>query len=122
MLAGCAIAVDMLARSATLIRTVGSYTGGRWVDGAPTTTTISGVLLSVPPTDLRDLPEGQRHPGLRAFWTRSDISAGDETNGVRPDELIVSGQRWRVIAVNPRREGGYTKAIVEAVHDRSRVV
>lgn len=119
---GAALAIDMVAvTTAVLTRfAAGGFVDGKWTEGSPSTYSIRIADQPPAPRDLERLPEGERTKEFRSVWTRAVLRTADETAKTSADELTFKGGTWKVVAVFDRAEGGYTKAMVERVHDRQR--
>ncbi len=79
----------------------GTYTAGRWVPGASTDSTIVASVQPAKPAELQHLPEGDRTRGAVKFYTESTLQAGDESQGLQPDEITWDGEQWEVLHVWP---------------------
>jgi hypothetical protein len=74
----------------------GTRTAGRWTDGASSTATIRASVQPAGPRDLLHLPEGDRTKGAVKIYTDSELSEGDESLALVPDELTWNGEQWQV--------------------------
>ncbi len=113
------LAVDAMARPATRIRAaVGSYVGGQWQAGAPSSTQIRAAIQAPSEADIRQLPEGERTEAFVTIWTRAELQTSDEDVGRQADEVTgEQGQTYKIIRVVERTEAGFTRAIARLVSD-----
>ena len=74
----------------------GSYASGRWSAGASSTSTISASVQPAGPRDLMHLPEGDRTKGAVKLYTDSELSEGNESTGLQPDQIMWNGEQWEV--------------------------
>lgn len=74
----------------------GSYTSGRWSAGASSTSTISASVQPAGPRDLMHLPEGDRTKAAVKLYTDSELSEGDESSGLVPDQITWNGEQWEI--------------------------
>ena len=118
-----ALAIDFYAKDYARVRTAaGSYVDGRYVEGAPSSSTIRAAVFSPTGRDLRDLPEGQRASIAWTIWTRDELRTADEDTRTVADAIQIHGSWFRVVKVWPRIEGGYHKAMLERDVERNRSV
>lgn len=88
---------------------------GRWVEGSPTDTTITGSLQPLSGDELQTLSEGERQKKSRKVYTTSALSAGSITTGVRADQIVDGSTVWDVRSVELQTEVlGHYKAILLA--------
>lgn len=105
MLAGAAIAIDMLAGPVVVTRRAPSvYVGGISQPGAPSTVTVRATVLAIDPRTLRDLPEGVRTDASLTMHSRGELR--------EDDEITWGGELYEVTFVWPRVEGGFWKAVL----------
>lgn len=75
-------------------------------------TTLAGIVQPAATADAKLLPEGVRLTDVQAFFTASDISAGDGHSGL-PDVLEHQGKKYRVLHVQAFGAHGMTKALAQ---------
>jgi hypothetical protein len=117
------IAVGLLARPATLRRFEASQwrANGTFDIGPATETGIDAVVQASSQDDLRVLPEGERTDGYVTVWTLTEIRTSNETSGTTADEIVTeTGERFRIVRVGVRPEGGYWRAIARKIEDHGR--
>ena len=124
MLGAAASAIDVFAQSVTRHRTAaGSYINGVWTPGAVSSTPISGVVQAATREDLQDAPEGERVEGSVTIYTRADLRTSNEDARTPADEFTTAtGQRYKVVRIMARPEGGFIKALARRSDDRGRRV
>jgi hypothetical protein len=114
-------AVDRFASPATLRRwnASGWQANGVFSETSGVATSqIMAVVQAPSERDMRLLPEGERIEAYVTIWTRAALRTSDEAAGTRADEVIgEGGQRYRVVRIASRVEGGFTRAIGRMVHD-----
>lgn len=119
------IAIDMMAEPVTRhFMGAGSYSGphDEWVDGAQSSDVIRAAVHAPTQQDIRDLPEGIVVDVRWTMWTRAALRVSDDDTGVPTDEFEWQGERYHILHIWPRREGGYTKAALGVIRDRNRTV
>lgn len=132
-LTDAALAIDFYAVPVPMRRYGDTYTAGlydetgNWNENVPwnpepVETTIQAFATSPRPRDIQNLPEGVQELVTWTVWTRTDLQADDDTIGARGDELKIRGEWCRVVWLWPRREGGYSKALLGVIRDRGRTV
>lgn len=85
----------------------------------PDGSTIQAFIAAISPHDIQNLPEGVRAEARWTVWTRDDLTATDETRGLVGDEIFWADAWWGVIQIWPRREAGYTKAVLGLIERAS---
>lgn len=117
-----ALAIQMLARPATLLRAgAGTYVDHEWVDGAETAISIRAVIQSPTQADMRVLPEGERTDGYVTIWTETELRTVDEDDATNADVILTpEGVRYRVLRNGARREGGFWRVIGRLDRDGGR--
>lgn len=122
-------AIDILAKPIKIRRysetyDVGLYDdNGRWNDPNPATEdTIRGAIFTTTPNEVRDLSEGVRTEARWTLWTRSEIFSANDAIGKPSDEIEWGGSWFKILLIQPRREGGFTKAFLGVMDDRGRTV
>jgi len=122
---GAGRAVDRHARPVTLRR----WSASGWAPNGVfnetagvATSSIQAVIQAPSERDMRLLPEGERIEAYVTIWTREALRISDESTGKRADEIVGhDGQRYRVVRIASRIEGGFTRAIARlAVDDAER--
>lgn len=83
----------------------GSHVDGVWVDGASTVGEIQASVQPAGSATLLRLPEGDRTRGAVDIWSESELSVGDESAGLKPDEITWQGEQWVVTLVDGWRDG-----------------
>lgn len=113
------IAVDAMARPATLIRAAsGSYVGGQWVATGPTSSAIRAVIQAPSEADIRQVPEGERTEAFVTIWSRAELRTADEDARTEADRVTgEQGQTYKIIRVVERTEAGFTRAIARLESD-----
>ncbi len=92
--------------------TAGSYVSGRWVDGASSTSTIVASVQPAGPRDLLHLEENDRTKAAVKAYTDSELSEGDESLKLVPDQITWNDEQWEVQKVWRHALGiGHHKAI-----------
>lgn len=116
------LAVDAMARPATLVRAgAGSYVGGRWVGAPPSSVAIRAVIQDPKESDIRQLPEGERTEAFMVIWSRSELRTSDETAKTEADRVTSEdGQTFKITRVSARTEAGFYRAIARLEYDRGR--
>lgn len=92
-------------------------TSPEWIP--PEETTIQAFIAAPSPHDIQNLPEGIRTEARWTIWTRADLKATDETQGLMGDEILWADAWWSVVHIWPRREGGFTKAVLGLIAEAS---
>lgn len=132
-----AAAIDTLAGTVKVRRYPDTYTAGmydpdtgRWEPNRPwnadaTETSIQAVVLSKGgpfrgTMHINDVPEGVYADAEWQIWTRYSLRLDDDSNGTKGDEILWNGEWHRLLWLWPRREGGFTKALMGAIRDRGR--
>ncbi len=120
-LGAASIAVQMMARSVTLLRRTGSYAGGVYQLGDPQEIAVSAVIQNASQDDLRILPEGERTEGYVTIWATVALRASSEVDGT-PTDVIRSetGEEFRAVSVGARPEGGFWRCIGRKVEGHGR--
>ncbi|GLG01829.1 hypothetical protein Alches_18700 [Alicyclobacillus hesperidum subsp. aegles] len=97
-----------MSQTVTIFRKGGSWVGGRW---QPTEVSITarGVVDVPDPTELEQVPEGDRQKGAIRLYTATPVMLTN-TSGTS-DEILWRGNRYRVMQVIPYADYGYYKAI-----------
>jgi hypothetical protein len=124
MLGLASLAVAFFERDATLYRrAAGTWALGVYAAGAETTTAIKAVVQAPSQNDLRTAPEGERTDGWVTIWSRTELRTTSEPDELGADEIeTIGGNRYRVIRVGNRAEGGFWRCIGRKIDDRSRTV
>lgn len=96
-------------------RTTGEWVSGRFVTKTPDTPLLlQGTVTVANSEDLEQVPEGDRVTGMMCFYSQQPIyvtRAEDELSAAGiSDEIVWSGDRYRIVAVVPWRDFGYYKA------------
>lgn len=87
--------IDAVAVPITLTRYApGGYVDGRWVDDDPTPSTIRAAVQPARPTELVNLPEGQRTRGAIKLYTNAPLLVADVETGQRADVVTYDGRGW----------------------------
>lgn len=114
-MSGVSLAIDVLARPATLRR---FNPANAWVDGIFDETAgasdvpIMAVIQAASQEDLRLVPEGERAEGYVTVWSRTEMNTSDETSRGRADLVIgEDGNTYKVVRKSARTEGGYFRVI-----------
>jgi hypothetical protein len=82
----------------TVTRTAaGSYTNGRYTEGAESTFTIIASIQPVTGRDLADLPEGQNGDEVRQVFTITELLT--RVPGQEPDIITLDGEDFYVYRV-----------------------
>lgn len=73
---------------------------------------VTGIVQSPKASDMEFLPEGTRIEDTISVWSAEELRGAD---GVRqePDVLLVDGLYYKIIASQPRPDGGYFKAFAQ---------
>lgn len=123
-IAQVAAAIDHYSTSVSMRRHLpGDYNEvGRWTEPAPTVTTIRAAIFAVNPTQILDLPEGIREVAQYTIWTREDLRGASQETGTLADDIEWLGEWYSIIHMWPRREAGFTKALLGVSDDRGRSV
>jgi hypothetical protein len=100
---------------------------GRWNEISPENipareTAIKAFIVAINPHEVQNLPEGIRAAARWVMWTRAEIQAPDDTQGLLGDEILWADEWQGVLATQPRREGGFTRAVLGPVRERGRSV
>lgn len=74
--------------------------------------TLTGIVQPAATTDANLLPEGVRVVDVQAFFTTSDLSAGDGKTQL-PDFIQYSGQTFKVLHVQDFSQHGYRRALAQ---------
>lgn len=83
----------------------GSFTAGRWVNGASSDTSISMSVQPLTDRELQTLPEGERTSENLKGYTTADVRTGDEESSpvVVADRIQVRGAWFEVRQVEEQR-------------------
>lgn len=115
------VSIAFLARPVVLLRSTGTWSGGRWVVDAPDETPILAVIHASKPEDLETLPEGERTGGEVTIWTETALHTASEDDQTPADVVRAGdGTEYRIIQARRRDEGGFTRAIGRRIVDRGR--
>lgn len=101
------------AQSYNVVRTVGSWVKGRFVQTEQVLSFV-GPIIAANQKEINMLPEGDRVAGLMVFYTTADnpfkISRTDNEEGLS-DQPIWRGDRYKLLSVFSYDDYGYQKAI-----------
>jgi hypothetical protein len=124
MLGAAGLAVDIFAQSVTRHRTAaGSFVNGVWTPGAVSSTVIAAVVQAAKREDLQAGPEGESVEGDVTIYTRADLRTSNEDGRTPADEFTTTtGERYKVVRIMARPEGGFTRALARRSDDRGRRV
>lgn len=90
----------------------GSYVAGRWVDGVNADTTIRASVQPAAARDLMHLAEGDRTKAAIKIYTDAELSEGNESQALVPDQVEWNGEQWEIQKVWRHALGlGHHKAI-----------
>jgi len=87
---------EMFTSVTLTVWAAGSYVSGRWVAGSSSTAPITASVQPAGPRDLLHLPEGDRTKGAVKIYTDAELSEGDESAGLVPDQITWNGEQWEV--------------------------
>lgn len=88
--------INPLRKDVTIHRTApGSYVGGVWQEGAPSSFTIKASVHPASGKDLETLPEGKRQGGAYKIITDAVLVTIDE-GSQNADQVEIGGQRYEV--------------------------
>ena len=101
-----------LAEYFAVQRSSGHFAPGGWVEDAPTTLTLYGVVTPSSADELQQLPEGDRVTGNQTFYSASQIYVThmDPQPGTS-DIITYRGLQYRLAMVWDYSIRGYWKAI-----------
>jgi hypothetical protein len=87
---------------ATLVRNAAGDrdSDGAWVDGAATSTPITGSFQPFPSARLQTLPEGERQQGQLELYTRAELRTADQHTGTSADRVVYNGATYEVREVH----------------------
>jgi hypothetical protein len=71
-----------------------------------------GAVQPASPNDVQTLPEGTRLDDVLSVWSHETIRGADGKTR-ESDVLVVDGQPYRVVKVEPRTDNGYTRVFAE---------
>ncbi len=94
------------ASSYTLRRfAAGTVVGGRYTDGAVTTSTVQASVQPTTGRDVAHLEEGQRQAVELKAYTQTLLRPTDQaaTPKVQADELVIDGEAYEVVEVQQQR-------------------
>lgn len=77
----------------------GSYTLGRWTDGATSTFDISASVQPLNPREIQDLPENRRFTESLKLYTETELRAGSVNSSTQPDEFTRDGKDYEILSV-----------------------
>lgn len=90
-----------------------TYTAGKRVAPATTTTTVVGCVQPIPGKDLERLPEGLRDKEVKYIYTKAELKCGPDTE---PDKVSVEGSTWQVEKVEKWDTlGAYWRSVIRKV-------
>jgi hypothetical protein len=92
-------------------RITGHFGAGGWIASPPQVIPAIGVVTVASDKDLSQVPEGDRVRGAMAFLCTQPIYLSSESGKNISDELLWSGELYRVASVAPWTSFGFCKAI-----------
>jgi len=93
-------------RDVTLRRpAAGSYSGGRWVEGARTDSTIQASVQPVRPEEMALVPENRRHEARYSLFTSTLLRAANEHTQTNADYVVVDGEEMEVLGADHWQNG-----------------
>lgn len=88
-------------------KAAGTFTNGRWVEGAETTITIKGDLQTLAQEEMQELPEGRSFNQTFKLYTESllnTVSDENSTPKINPDIVLINNDRYEAIASYPYKK------------------
>lgn len=93
---------------------IGSYIGGRYVDGTVTSIPIEANVQPVNAKELLNLPEAQRSRDVIKIYTSFELKAAREgVVSTKADLIVYDGSTWQVHSSDTYKMGilNHTKAL-----------
>lgn len=101
-----------LCQSFTVSRSSGQFGAGGWMENAPTSLTLLGVITPSTADELQQVPEGDRVTGAMTFYSTVILfETHDDSQSGTSDILTWRGQKYRIVRVFPYEDYGYNKAV-----------
>jgi hypothetical protein len=101
-----------------VIRSQGSFVGGRWTEGTPLQITMRGIVTVMSERELAQIPEGDQIKGAMKFCSKDPIYAthkdGTTTSGIS-DQIVWQGERYKIFQVAPWVDYGFYQAAGERI-------
>jgi hypothetical protein len=98
-----------LCESFTIRRRLGKWGEGGYTVQSSNEKSVLGVAVATNSDDLEQLPEGDRTGGVMSFYARIPMRvAGTEQMA---DEIIWSGNAYKVVAASDWKRHGFYKAV-----------
>ncbi len=111
-----AIADPNLSEFFTVLRSVGHFDAGGWVEDKKITLKIYGVVSVAAVKDIDMTEEADQVRGMANFWARQEIFVthenGSDSMGTS-DVLVWRGEEYRVMQVAPYGNRGYWKGTAQ---------
>ena len=73
---------------------------------------ITAIVQSATPADLKSLPEGVNLQGVVSVWSGTQIKIGDQS-GKGSDVIVYQGVSYRVRSMDDRSDNGYWRVLAE---------
>lgn len=100
---------DMGAQNFTVLRFLnGAFTTDGFTE-TPTTIAMFGTIQPAAPENLRQVPEADRVEGMEAVWCTEQLYRTNQSG--TSDVIIWNSTQYRIISVDPWKDGGYWLAI-----------
>lgn len=77
----------------------GAYVNGVWVEGGETLIIITASVQPTTGEEMLSLPEGRRNKKTYSLFTSTDVNV--ISGGANPDQVVIFGERYEVIRVEP---------------------
>lgn len=116
-IAHAAYAIDRLGQNPFTIEQFsgGGFTDGIWDKGTPIEVAATGVYYDVSWDKygdiLQPLADGDRSERIMLLWTRTEVR-GAINNQQNADRVIIGSERYKVVHVWKRVEGGFYRALI----------
>lgn len=83
----------------------GSYVDGQWIEGDPTTVTLTAVVQPMSARERLLLPEATRSRATVKVYTDESMQAADESAQVAGDRFTWDGRTWEVFSTEHQAAG-----------------
>lgn len=98
----------------TIVRSSGSFVGGRWVEGTETEIDVVGVVSVVNNKEKAQMPEADRVKAAMRFITTTEVKVthADDEQGIS-DKIVWRGGTYKIFQVAPWIDYGFYEAVGE---------
>lgn len=98
----------------------GQYINGRWITEENDPISFSGTIHAVKDKELKDFPEELRMDDMRVIHTRFALRLHSDTE--QPDIILYNNNKYRIIQIRERIEGGFYRVVIGRNHARANAV